>query len=75
MDIDLSEATTVFFRISGYISVCKLLQYIREKKKNKEWSEVKWWEVLYGSEGVHYVGNKFGDGRTVLCLVERCEVI
>jgi len=22
-----------------------------------------------GSEGVHYFGNKFGDGGTVLCLV------
>jgi len=30
---------------------------------------VKWREVLQGSEGVHYFGNKFGDVRTVLCLV------
>jgi hypothetical protein len=42
--------------------------------EKKSWSEVKWWEVLEGSEGVHYFGHKFGDGWTVLCLVWWCEV-
>ena len=50
-----------------------MVDRISKKKKvvkNKKWSEVKWWEVLYGSEKVHYFGNKFGDENcTVSSLV------
>ena len=46
---------------------------ISEKIKIK--SEMKWCEVLQGSEGVHYFGNNIGDENyTVSSLVMRGEI-
>jgi hypothetical protein len=44
-----------------------------ENKKSTSYYE-KFKNSLLCSEVVHYFGNKFGDGRSLLCLVQWCEV-
>ena len=51
---------------------CQCVFYVSFDSQNKATSLkilLLFLKHLWGNEGVHYFGNQFGDGRTVLCLV------